>query len=344
MTEARYKIIFDGEPMPGVALETVKDNLARLFKSDASRIESLFGGRSVALKRDLLEAEADKYLAALLKAGAKVRKEQDSSSGLSLLATDDHPDPAAPASAQDDYQTMDCPKCGHTQPKSAECQACGVIIEKYLARQAQLADEAVQASTTIGTVGEPASPYAPPQAQVGESLPEFGELKVFSLQGRIGRLRYLAWSTVMMLAFLPIGILIFSSSVRSETVAAIVTVLVSLAVIAVSVCMGVQRVHDMGWSGWLWLLNFVPVIGWVFSLLMLFMPGTAGANRYGPPPPPNSRAVKVLACLFLVPIIGIIAAIAIPAYQDYVMRAQLESPASFEAPAEMPAIQDQSAQ
>ena len=39
-----------------------------------------------------------------------------------------------------------------------------------------------------------ASPYAPPRAAMAQDWPAVGELKVFTLQGRIGRLRYLAWS------------------------------------------------------------------------------------------------------------------------------------------------------
>ncbi|MCY1334399.1 hypothetical protein D9M69_201530 [compost metagenome] len=348
MTEARYKIVFDGEPMPGVALDTVKENLARLFKSDPSKIDGLFGGRSVALKRDLAEAEADKYLAALQRAGAKVRKEKDLTSGLSLVATDDHPEPTAAGGAETvEAETMSCPKCGHEQAKAAECQACGIIIDKYLARQALLAEEAAQVTASItdsvpSPPSSPASPYAPPQAQVGEQLPEFGELKVLSAQGRIGRVRYLGWSMALMLAFLPVGGVILGSVTVSEAVAGLLALVACLALAVVSVCIGVQRLHDIGWSGWLWLLNFVPIVGSVFALLMLFMPGTAGPNRYGPPPPPNSRAVKVLAWLIiLVPVIGIVAAIAMPAYQDYLMRAQLGDAANFEQPAQAPSFESE---
>ena len=73
MTEARYKIVFDGQLMPEMTLETVKDNLARLFKSDPSKIDTLFSGSPVALKRDLAETEADKYLAALAAASVVER-------------------------------------------------------------------------------------------------------------------------------------------------------------------------------------------------------------------------------------------------------------------------------
>jgi len=86
----------------------------------------------------------------------------------------------------------------------------------------------------------------------------------------------------------------------------------------VGVMIGVQRLHDIGWSGWLLLLTLVPVIGGVFSLLMFLIPGSTAANRFGPPPPPNSTAVKVLALLWLaVIVLGIVAAIAIPAYMGY---------------------------
>jgi len=61
----------------------------------------------------------------------------------------------------------------------------------------------------------------------------------------------------------------------------------------------VQRLHDLGWSGWLYFLNLVPLVNSVFPLLLLVLPGNPGANQYGPPPPRNSTAVKVLAAMWL---------------------------------------------
>ena len=99
----------------------------------------------------------------------------------------------------------------------------------------------------------------------------------------------------------------------SDLFGSLLVVLATIAVFVIAIQIGVQRLHDIGWSGWLLLINIVPVVGSVFALLMVVMPGTNGANRYGPMPPPNSTAVKVLACLFLlVPLSGIIAAIAMP--------------------------------
>lgn len=324
MNQPSYKIVFNGELMPDATLDKVKDNLARLFKSDSARINALFTGATVTLKKDLAEHEADQYLEVLQKAGARVRKELDMAASLSLVPTDEHADTAT---VEDSAASMNCPKCGHEQPKAESCVACGIIIEKYLARQAQLA------ATPAATSQQAASPYAPPRADVAEALPQFGELKVLSVSGRIGRVRYLGWSMAMMLCALPIFGIGAGLVVASETLSMIAIALAVLAMAAFSVCIGVQRLHDMGWSGWLWLLNFVPVVGGVFSLLMLIIPGTQGANRYGPPPPPNSTSVKVMAWLILlVPVIGILAAIALPQYQSYVERAaQSEYSSDIEA-------------
>lgn len=321
MTQARFKIVFNGELMPEVALETAQDNLARLFKSDRTRINALFSGTPIAIKRDLQESEADQYLAALHRAGAKARKEPDLAASLSLVDTEDHrtDDAANNASVE-----MTCPKCGHLQAKAAKCAACGIIIEKFIARQAALSENTrpVQ-SQQPGAIGKTANtPYATPLATVAEALPEFGELEVFSIDGRIGRLRYLAWSLMLLLAALALFGVASMGLAISEIVGGILIAVIGIGMAVVSVQIGVQRLHDIGWSGWLWLINLVPVVGGVFALLMLVIPGTTGANRYGPPAPPNSRAVKVLALLWLlVPVLGILAAITLPAYQDYVNRA-----------------------
>lgn len=315
MTQARFKIVFNGELMPDVSLETAKENLARLFKSDLTRINSLFSGGNVDIKRDLSENEADQYLKALQSAGAKVRKEQDLAASLSLMTTDDHPTSQSPQSTAqkvDSTSGMTCPKCGHQQVKATECSACGIIIEKFIARQAMLAENPPE------VVSAAATPYATPKAAVAETLPEFGELKAFTTDGRIGRLRYLAWSMVLMLACLPLFGIAGGFFAASEILGGLLMVVVGIAVAVVGIMFGVQRLHDIGWSGWLLLVTLVPIVGGVFSLLMFIIPGSTAANRFGSPPPPNSRAVKILALLWVaIIVIGIVAAIALPAYMGY---------------------------
>src|SRR3546814_16133277 len=81
--------------------------------------------------------------------------------------------------------------------------------------------------------------------------------------------------------------------------------IIALGFAYVSIQFSVQRLHDLGWSGWLWLLNLVPFVGSVFPFVLMALPGNTGANRYGPPPPPNSTAVKVLSSLWIVMLIEI---------------------------------------
>jgi hypothetical protein len=94
-----------------------------------------------------------------------------------------------------------------------------------------------------------------------------------------------------------------------------------LVVLVIVVLLTIQRSHDMNRSGWLTLLLIVPLI----NLIFWFIPGTIGENRFGPRPPPNGTGVVILALAFpVLAIIGIIAAVALPAYQDYVKRAQVQ--------------------
>jgi hypothetical protein len=68
-----YDIIFRGDIMPGHQLPDVKKKLAQLFKADEQKINGLFAGGAVPLKKNLAEAAAQKYQAVLRQAGADVQ-------------------------------------------------------------------------------------------------------------------------------------------------------------------------------------------------------------------------------------------------------------------------------
>ena len=171
--------------------------------------------------------------------------------------------------------------------------------------------------------------YAAPIAEVADVAPPTAaaELRLFSAQGRIGRLRYLAYSTgASVLYNIALGLLVFSFG-EGTTGAMIGVVLPILALIWFSVITGIKRCHDIDISGWWTLTVIIPVIAFVW----LFVPGSKGANRFGPPPPPNTWGVRLLgAILPLVFLVGMLAAIAIPSYQGYVSKAR----AAQQAPAQ----------
>jgi uncharacterized membrane protein YhaH (DUF805 family) len=146
---------------------------------------------------------------------------------------------------------------------------------------------------------------------------EVQEVRIFSTSGRIGRLRYLAYTTVGSFAIMFIAG--FVGALLGPSIIPILVIIAYIPLIVFSVMCMIQRSHDMDWSGWMCFLGLIPLVG----LIWIFKSGTQGENSYGAPPPPNPTSVKVLAFAFVpLIILGILAAVAIPQYQSYVQRTQ----------------------
>lgn len=94
--------------------------------------------------------------------------------------------------------------------------------------------------------------------------------KYADFSGRAGRPEF--WW--FMLASLALGV------VLNILHLAIIAMLVNLALVVPSFSAGARRLHDIGKSGWLQLLWFVPILGWIPLIYWLAQPGTA-ANQYG---------------------------------------------------------------
>ena len=283
MTDTHYKITMDGSLAPGVTLEFAQDNFARLFKTDVSAVKRLFSGGPTVIKRGISEAEADKYVQALFSAGVVARKELDLVTSLSLESIESEHE------AEND-ERMTCPKCEAEQARSEMCANCGIVIAKFNHYQAQ----AQQVATST-----PASPYASPLAMAAEDDNEVGELNIWGVNGRIGRMRYVAWSMVYTLALLPVMLVCALAFKISPWLGGLLGIVALIAAMVIGIQISVKRLHDIGWSGWLLLIALVPLVGSIFQILIFVMPGTKGSNLYGPPPPENSQAVKVLFWIWI---------------------------------------------
>lgn len=77
MQNESYKVIFTGGIVAGYEIDTVKKNLADLFKVNIERIEGLFTGHSMLIKDKLNLEKATKYEQTLKKAGAICKVERD---------------------------------------------------------------------------------------------------------------------------------------------------------------------------------------------------------------------------------------------------------------------------
>ncbi len=72
MSEPRYDVFFRGDIVPGQRLNEVRDRLRQLFQIDDARLNTLFSGRPLAIRRDLGASDAEHYRATLREAGALV--------------------------------------------------------------------------------------------------------------------------------------------------------------------------------------------------------------------------------------------------------------------------------
>lgn len=55
----------------------------------------------------------------------------------------------------------------------------------------------------------------------------------------------------------------------------------NLAIIIPSIAVSVRRLHDINKSGWMLLVNFAPLIGTIWLLILFIREGDSGINSYG---------------------------------------------------------------
>ena len=169
-----------------------------------------------------------------------------------------------------------------------------------------------------------ATPYTPPKSAIADVVQAYGKLKFFSTDGRIGRLRLMAWSLgfLFLARIVVAGMVGAGAAIGGENLAIGLAVIGMIGMYVVISVFVAQRLHDLNKSGWFCLLIPIPLVNIVFGFYLLFAPGSHETNRYGNPPPPNTIGVMVLGMLMPIAMIGIVAAIAIPAYQGYMQKAK----------------------
>ena len=167
-----------------------------------------------------------------------------------------------------------------------------------------------------------ANRFAPPGALVADVADEsvgHQPVRLWPPNGRMGRLRLLAYGAGLYIAFLIVSsaLGVFAGMTQSPKAAFAIGIVTFVLYLVGATVLMIQRSHDLDLSGWWTLVAFIPLVG----LYWIFKGGTPGANRWGAPPPPNGWGVRILGLAVpVVMVIGIVAAIALPAYVDFTKR------------------------
>jgi hypothetical protein len=118
----KFSVVLTGKLADGFELPQVKDNIAGLFKLAPEKVDRLFCGKPVALKRGVDKAQAMKLRNALARAGA-----------LGVIKADGAV-AATATQATKVVADVTCPRCGHEQPHASSCGLCKMDLSLHLQR------------------------------------------------------------------------------------------------------------------------------------------------------------------------------------------------------------------
>jgi uncharacterized membrane protein YhaH (DUF805 family) len=118
---------------------------------------------------------------------------------------------------------------------------------------------------------------------------------LFSFEGRINRAKF--WLVLLGVAVVEVVVLGATGGSAYLTTAdptmvmqsmgstGFIPLIIFIPLFWIGLAANVKRWHDRDKSGWWILINLVPVIGGLWSLIETgFLPGTHGSNRFGPDP------------------------------------------------------------
>ncbi|MFC1853882.1 hypothetical protein ACFL27_27170 [candidate division CSSED10-310 bacterium] len=127
-TNKDFQVIFKGELAPGRELTDVKASLQKILRIDRTRVDRLFSGKGVILRKELDETSAKKFKKHFEQSGALCH----------VVEKKPKPSPAPafePEPQQPEPKKMVCPQCGLEQALGSECIGCGIIVQKFRQRK-----------------------------------------------------------------------------------------------------------------------------------------------------------------------------------------------------------------
>jgi len=321
-----FQLVFEGETLEGFDPDDVRRHVGEHMKLDAARLENLFSGRRVVLRRGVDEERAHRHKRQFASLGGRLLIEPDDGTPPSPPRPP-RPAPAPrpeldspPTTAPMPMQLSEPPVVRSSAP-AAPAVLAGISVPDYAlvptAEEAREAQAVLAAQATPAPRGafmapppvraprsEPAATPAPSpelHVQAGAGLAEQAPpLLGFRFKGRLSRRGYAQASAVTYL----LGYLLLLFVMRQPSLPRIALAAVFFGVLgfyATRLC--VLRCHDAGYSGWWSLLLAIPLVGFLVALALAWVPSTDGDNRYGEMPDEGSKTlttVVTVSCALVV--------------------------------------------
>lgn len=139
-----------------------------------------------------------------------------------------------------------CPSCGAPAgPEARYCNACGTHLQE---------------STLL--------PNQPLRLEL-----------LFSREGRIGRLEYFLSGLVLTVMWtVALGL---TSALTGNLFGVFLGLLLVAAASLALVCAGSKRLHDAAMSDRIAVVGFIPLVNWIFLIVLSLIGPSQGSNRYG---------------------------------------------------------------
>ena len=107
-----------------------------------------------------------------------------------------------------------------------------------------------------------------------------GFQRYFDFATRSSRSEYWFWALFVFIAGIVLGIvdaIIFGDS-------SVLGGLFALGTLIPGIAVGVRRLHDLGRSGWFFLLVLIPIVGWIILIIWFVTAGNDDENQWGANP------------------------------------------------------------
>lgn len=196
---------------------------------------------------------------------------------------------------------MFCTQCGVSAVGNSKyCSSCGSPMAGEESLNEQIVEIAIRQYPSVTATSPQMMPAYLPATQLGitdtfAGMSFSASIKsVFSkyarFQGRATRSEYWFFALFNFLVFVGIIFLAVltssSSSPDGTNIASILLFIWVLAIIIPSIAVTIRRLHDAGYSGWLYLLALIPYVGSAVMFIFSLLVSQQTDNQWGRAPKP----------------------------------------------------------